>query len=678
MGPFLVGDERLASAYDRVEKSLSEAGVEEAFTPGGQSARILASRGRRSANQHSREVVERLRTLKEGRRVRRHGDGGNLEGVKIEVSRPGRVRVTRAELSEQGLPGTVALQSVRVTSFGLPVAATVAEDGGSLTFEAEPLHTTYTGENAYLVSWRAKSPTPRVPLSVVDPVPAGFTRINKRGVYFVYAEGIDPWVWDVLYGSTWPDVSWDPEAGNFDLPGLAASAAPVPFELRVAGYSDHTHIVEAWLNGHSLGEVRFHGQTTATLRGLVEGLQATGNRLALSYRTAEGDPDGFAVLSHLDLGVPPVAEGAEAVIEDVSPFSTALPNFTNVDTLVVTHGDFANAAKRFAGLKEAEGRRVAVVDVERAYDAFSAGIVEAESVRALIKQAAKESRGLRYVVLIGDDTFDPENFSGLGDVSFVPSLYGAERVTSENGYADLDGDGQPELAIGRLPVRTAEEAEAMVDKIALQAQALRGGAGRHLFAMDNGSGETNPFRAEAQAVAAQMPEGSSVSFADIDAGIVAARSAAETGFASGGFVHYFGHGGPQTWADEHLLDVDAVGTLAGPGSVVLTWACQVQDYQYVYGPSVNEALILKPQGGAIAAFGPAGITDQAEQALLYGPFYERMRGGGSLGEIIRDAKAMAVARNPRARPAAVGFNLLGDPTLVIAPTDPVLPRPRRR
>ena len=80
----------------------------------------------------------------------------------------------------------------------------------------------------------------------------------------------------------------------------------------------------------------------------------------------------------------------------------------------------------------------------------------------------------------------------------------------------------------------------------------------------------------------------------------------------------------------------------------------------------------------IASFGPAGITDQAEQALLYGPFYERMRSGGSLGEIIRDAKAVAVARDPRVRPAVEGFNLIGDPTLPIASTNPVPPRPRGR
>ena len=35
------------------------------------------------------------------------------------------------------------------------------------------------------------------------------------------------------------------------------------------------------------------------------------------------------------------------------------------------------------------------------------------------------------------------------------------RVPSENLYADLDDDGKPDLAIGRLPVQTAEQADVL-------------------------------------------------------------------------------------------------------------------------------------------------------------------------------------------------------------------------
>jgi len=81
---------------------------------------------------------------------------------------------------------------------------------------------------------------------------------------------------------------------------------------------------------------------------------------------------------------------------------------------------------------------------------------------------------------------------------------------------------------------------------------------------------------------------------------------------------------------------------------------------------VNESLLLKPGGGAVAAFGPAGITDAPLQAALYERLYdELLRGRVALGEAIRRAKARAVAEDPRSLPVVEGWNLLGDPSLVV-------------
>jgi len=161
--------------------------------------------------------------------------------------------------------------------------------------------------------------------------------------------------------------------------------------------------------------------------------------------------------------------------------------------------------------------------------------------------------------------------------------------------------------------------------------------------------------------------------------VVAARAAVVAGIAgSPSVVHYFGHGGPEVWADEGLLAVEDVAGLSGAGSVLLTWACQVQDYQYIFGRSVNEEMLMKPEGGALAAFGPAGIADAATQAA----FYERLYGGllakrMSLGEAIRAAKAAALAADPDTSSVVESFNLLGDPSVIIEGLAPrrIEPRP---
>jgi hypothetical protein len=272
------------------------------------------------------------------------------------------------------------------------------------------------------------------------------------------------------------------------------------------------------------------------------------------------------------------------------------------------------------------------------------------------------------VLLVGDDTFDPRDFAGTGAVSFVPSAVRFDevwgRVPSENGYADVDGDGRPDVAIGRLPVRTPAEADLLAEKIVRQRELLSESAGRHLIAVDNRGPGDPPFLEDAATV--PLPAGTSVAWADVGEGVDVARRALAGGLAAGAQVtHYFGHGGPEVWADEQLLTVPEVASLpAGPPTVLFTWACQSQWYLNLWGPSLNEALLLAPQGGALASFGPAGITTpRQQQALARGVYGRFLLGGQTLGEAVRLAKGEALAADPTTRPAVEGWNLLGDPAL---------------
>jgi hypothetical protein len=105
--------------------------------------------------------------------------------------------------------------------------------------------------------------------------------------------------------------------------------------------------------------------------------------------------------------------------------------------------------------------------------------------------------------------------------------------------------------------------------------------------------------------------------------------------------------------------------------VLFTWACLSQYYLGVDGPSLNEALLLQPGGGALASFGPAGITPPARQKPLIERVYAELRTPGiTLGEAIRRAKAAVVAGEPQAREVVEGFHLFGDPAVVLYPSGP--------
>ena len=606
------------------------------------------------------------------------------------------MRLTRADLEAAGLPPGLPLERLALTLAGTDVPFQVvdaASNGEALAFDATALRTVYSRRTPYVLTWRGR-PQMQVPLTLEgDPPWPGWLRVERSSSSWwwdfpVYVPsvplGTDPWLWsDVgFWGEDWPSADDRPEAGDFDLPRLLPGADDVPVRIRVLGYGPYRHEIEAAINGSPVGSVSIQGTQPALIEGSVprSALREAGsgdgpNKLTLTYRTDAPDGLAWAYLDHLDLLVSPDPSARPTAPHEIVPFDAGLTIPAGTDYLVITHPRFDGPARRLASLKQAAGHAVAVVDVERVYDRFSAGIAEAEAVRALIAQAVRR-RGVRYVLLFGDDTFDYRDDAGTGAVSYVPSLYGWDgefgRVPSETRYADVDGDRLPDVAIGRLPAQDEAEATLLVDKVERQETVLAAAAGRHLFVVDRDDPAPAPsFAGEARAIAARIPGGASA-WADAGTDPQSARQTLIAALGAGmAFTHVFSHGAPWEWGNAGLLTVDDVqgsdgGPPAlgdGPETVVFTWACESQFYTYLWGNTVNEALLLKPRGGALAAFGPAGISDVAAQALLYERLYAELPRAGTIGEAVRRAKAAALAADPRARAVVDGWNLLGDPAL---------------
>jgi hypothetical protein len=217
-------------------------------------------------------------------------------------------------------------------------------------------------------------------------------------------------------------------------------------------------------------------------------------------------------------------------------------------------------------------------------------------------------------------------------------------------------------------VQTPEQAWALSEKIARQAAVLDGSGGG-LVAVDNQGPQDVDFRQHAQNVLGPLL-GGSATWADVSEGVDTARATLLAGLEAGPrLTHYFGHAGPEVWADEALLTVNDVQGLQGPGeSVLFIWACESQWYQNLLGPSVGEALLLLERGGALATFGPSGITDPARQRELASRVYHRFVRGVPLGEAVRRAKAELLLADPGALAVTEGWNLLGDPALRLPPS----------
>jgi hypothetical protein len=119
------------------------------------------------------------------------------------------------------------------------------------------------------------------------------------------------------------------------------------------------------------------------------------------------------------------------------------------DILVVAPDDLAPAAAEWTSYREGQGRKVLV----RAPGDDPAAVVR--------DVHGNGGRGLRFVLLLGDVDRVPCAFR---PVVATAKWESDTRIATDAPIADLDGDGVPDVAIGRLPARDAAEARALLGR----------------------------------------------------------------------------------------------------------------------------------------------------------------------------------------------------------------------
>jgi hypothetical protein len=319
-------------------------------------------------------------------------------------------------------------------------------------------------------------------------------------------------------------------------------------------------------------------------------------------------------------------------------------------------------------LRQGQGLQVAVVDVEDVYDEFSSGHKSPYAVQEFLSYAtAQWSPAPRYVLIVGNASLDPKNYLGFGDRDFVPTkLIDTQRMetASDDWFADREGDGLPELAVGRLPVRTAQEAERLVARI-LRYEASGGGSGVLLV---SGANDGFDFEGANEQLRELLP--ANLLIEEIKGGQMdpdAATSQLITSLSRGpALVNYAGHGSVDLWGG-NLLTADDARTLTNGEelSVYIPMTCL---NGYFHDPSLEslaQALMSAERGGAVAVWAPSGMTEAGGQAImnqeLFRSLFTESDSNGApltLGEAARRAKGAVGDKDIRRT-----WNLLGDPTM---------------
>lgn len=415
------------------------------------------------------------------------------------------------------------------------------------------------------------------------------------------------------------------------------------------------------------GETAFiSGFTTPNLRVLEVGGSSADTRELLVNVQPSGTGFGFALQSE--------AGGTYLALADHRPervagFALNQPSnwraLTNAaDFVIVTHRNFRAAAERLALMRRASEMRVAVVDVEDAYDEFAYGTRQPQALKDLLTHARTAwLRKPRYVLFIGDASHDPRNYLGLGNFDFIPTKLGSTfffETALDNWFVDADGDALPELALGRLPVRTAAQADALVTKILSfkPTTTLRGA----LLVSDRAQPGLD-FRAENERLATLLPALMIKQFIGRDDGTpdqVRGMIVNSINQAAPLVVNWLGHGSTQVWTGDGLLrSQDAPALTNAAKSVFVMTTCLNGYFTDPSQTGLSEAVLIDSTGGAFAAVGTSTLIFPEPALFFNRALFQALFGEGrTLGEAMtaaRIASGNADVRN--------SFVLFGDPTM---------------
>jgi hypothetical protein len=340
------------------------------------------------------------------------------------------------------------------------------------------------------------------------------------------------------------------------------------------------------------------------------------------------------------------------------------------DFLIISHGNFVESLQSLKTLRESQGFAVALINVEDLYDEFNFGTASPYAVKDFLYRTTKDwQRVPRFVLFVGDASFDPKNYLGFGDFDLVPTkrveTYYLE-TSSDDWFVDFNNDGLPEMAIGRIPVRTAKEADIVVSKISGYESSSEIMDEVVLVADKPGDFD---YEAATDEIADLIPEDLNIEKifrtafgGGLDNDALAKAKVLNSINQGPLLVNYIGNGATDMW-EGGLLRSSDVSTLTN--GIRLPFFINMTAFNGlftdVYSPygSLAKTLLNAKNGGAVAVWASSGLTDPQGQTSMDEALIQLLFNGKGLTLGEAAAKAKAFTEDQDVRRTWIFF---GDPT----------------
>lgn len=379
-----------------------------------------------------------------------------------------------------------------------------------------------------------------------------------------------------------------------------------------------------------------------------------------------------------------------------------------VDYIIVTHPDFKQAAEKLADFHRGRSNmRVLVATTQQIYNEFSSGAQDIGAIRDFARMFYQRA-GMnvnempKYLLLMGDASYDYKDRVS-SNTNYVPvfeareSSFFLNSFSTDDYYGFLD-DGEDierydilntlDIGVGRMPVKSLQEANTAVNKVIhYKSPATLGewrlstmfiaddedNAGEHLgdaelmndVVQDN-SGIHNATKVYQDAIptistpsGARAPEANKMINDQVLKGVF--------------LINYSGHGNTTVLSHERIVTKDDYNKWRNLDKMpfMITATCDFGQFDQPSFVSAGEELMLKGNGGAIATLTTTHLVYAFANKLLNEAFLEaqfsHVNGKwNTFGDAMRIGKNIAYADGSFDSGVIQNFRkftLLGDPAL---------------
>jgi peptidase C25-like protein len=372
----------------------------------------------------------------------------------------------------------------------------------------------------------------------------------------------------------------------------------------------------------------------------------------------------------------------------------------DIDYLIITPNYLSSEASRLADYHQVNNNySTATVDIQQIYNEFGSGSPDLTAIRDFVRHlytnASSPSKKIKYVCLFGDTSYDYKDRVNNNN-NIIPAFESLESFNLATSYVTDDYFGmmddnegmlrfsdKQDVATGRFPVTTIQEAKSAVDKsLNYTSQSALGDWRNGITVVADDPDKASEFvlqetverisdditvnkpvfnlkKIYADAFRQETSAGGE-RYPDVNKAIT---TAVENGTL---VIDYYGHGGEDGWAGERILEVPQIQGWVNPKTLPLfiTVTCEFAKLDNPLRLTAGEFVFNNTQGGATSM-----ITTTREIFISVGQAFNENLVTKLLafnGEDLSISQALMAMKNNFTTSQRLFVYFFGDPALKLA------------